>query len=475
MKLQFAPYTSNKVVERFKDTENVEMDLLDEYTNEIKQLEERNTNLLELISDTITDIKEKNLQINKLNINRKNTLIESINIIINNFNNENDNIKIKNSNIILNIIKNNLELYENTDLIVKNNNRNSINTDNIFIKLLILLKSLGTSYQLLTFNNSIFPIYISKTLPNNDTYSIQYNKKEYEFIKTQVYYSQFKYSENLGTYSGTTPISMNIIRKVIYNDENKPNTDTPLITILNDNKDILVKYNIILRNYLNDKQEKTNNYNTRNFEIINEVKETHDKHTDILSEIEDNLTQMDIIYNELTEVLNKEDGEKLNLDNVFSSSNNLNSGGGLNTGNGNGNTGNGNALITSGWVKKSNGSYTNPKSGKTEFTLKGAIAVQKSFDKGEKPLEGWSINHSDVDGVYYTHLERELQKFTHKEMLKEDKSLNPSNENEKKKTGLIVGVTIGSIIFVGLVVFLVVKSKVLKKSTKKNKPKKKLK
>jgi hypothetical protein len=109
---------------------------------------------------------------------------------------------------------------------------------------------------------------------------------------------------------------MYIIGQVIKNDTNKPKTDTLLITILNNYRDILVQYKIILRNYLNDKQEKTNNYNTRNFEIINEVTETQYKHTDTLSkfnEIEDNLTQMDIIYNELTEVLNK-DGEKLNLD-----------------------------------------------------------------------------------------------------------------------------------------------------------------
>ena len=150
---------------------------------------------------------------------------------------------------------------------------------------------------------------------------------------------------------------------------------------------------------------------------------------------------------------------------------NGNTDGGLN--NGSGGLNNGNDLITSGWVKNLNGTYTNTISGQTEFTLEGAIAVQEAFDNNQEPLEGWSINHSDVDGVYYTHPERESQKFTHKEMLNEDKSLNPSNENEK--TGLIVGVTIGSIIFVGLVVFLVVKSKVLKKSTKKNKPKKKTK
>ena len=49
MKLQFAPYPSNKVVERFNEANdaNAAVALLEQYTNEIKQLAKSNTNFFE--------------------------------------------------------------------------------------------------------------------------------------------------------------------------------------------------------------------------------------------------------------------------------------------------------------------------------------------------------------------------------------------------------------------------------------------
>ena len=118
--------------------------------------------------------------------------------------------------------------------------------------------------------------------------------------------------------------------------------------------------------------------------------------------------------------------------------------------------------------------YTHPNHANEEFTY-GGMVIQNAIDTGYPPLEGWSIHYTEKKGaVYYTHPDAN-EEFTYGEMLNRNKSLNPNNK--KKKTGLIVGVTIGSIILVGLFAFLVVKPKVLKKSTKKkkiqkNKPKK---